>query len=95
MENSKTRLREAVAQVERTDMNTRIASYSKLVKAGKKLSGKAIREAYAAGTAFDLELTDFGPDCGRYTSPQELKKLGHKSVWIRYNADRDIMELKL
>ena len=75
-------------------MNTRLASYSKLNC--KKVSAKAIKEAYKAGIEFDLQITDmFNPKCGSYVSPQELKKIGEKQVYIRFNSDRSIMMLGL
>ena len=74
-------------------MNTRLASYSSLYKS--RVSAKAIREAYKADIDFDLQLTDLSPECGRYTSPRELKALGIDVVYVRFNADRDVMALKL
>lgn len=81
-------------------MNTRIASYSaeNLVKkfGAKRISGKLLKEAYKTNVAFDLEITDFSSkDCGRYVSPQELKKEGFDHVFIRFNSDRDLVNLKL
>lgn len=74
-------------------MHTRLASYSKL---NKKPSAKAIREAYKNGEEFDLQITDFNdPYCGSYISPSQIKALGKNSVFIRYDRDTKIMELKL
>lgn len=70
---------------------TRLACYSVLYKnLGRITSSKAIQKAYKDGIKFDLEAPVSG-----YTSPEELKTMGYKSVFIRFNRDKRIMELFL